>query len=191
MADEPIHTPLKYGPWTILKREVVYHDPWPKVTRDQVTRPDGLPGTYCISHMKAGVCVLALDENNNCHLTDEFHYAVGRETLECVSGGIDANEEPLATAQRELAEEIGLKAERWTDLGTVDPFTAIALSPTRLWLAEGLSATATNPDGSEIIRHVQMPLAEVVQRVWSGEITHAPSVATILKAWILKNNLKP
>ena len=191
MADEPIHTPLKYGPWTILKREVVYHDPWLKVTRDQVTRPDGLPGTYCISHMKAGVCVLALDENNNCHLTDEFHYAVGRETLECVSGGIDANEEPLATAQRELAEEIGLKAERWTDLGTVDPFTAIALSPTRLWLAEGLSATATNPDGSEIIRHVQMPLAEVVQRVWSGEITHAPSVATILKAWILKNNLKP
>jgi len=134
--------------------------------------------------------VLAMDENNVCHLTDEFHYAVGRNTLECVSGGIDSGEDPLETAQRELAEEIGLKAGKWTDLGKVDPFTAIANSPTRLWLAEDLTPTATNPDASEIIRCVKMPFIEVVQRVWSGEITHAPSVATILKAWILKNNLK-
>lgn len=191
MADDSFQTPRKYGPWTILRRDVVYHDPWLKVTRDTVTRPDGSPGTYCISHIKAGVCVLAIAENNICHLTDEFHYAVGRHTLECVSGGMDAGEEPLETAKRELAEEIGLKAEKWTDLGTVDPFTAIALSPTRLWLAEGLSATATNPDASEIIQHVQMPFTEVIQRVWSGEITHAPSVAVILKAWMLKNNFKP
>jgi len=190
MADDFFETPLKYGPWMILHRDVVYHDPWLKVTRDQVTRPDGSPGTYCISHIKAGVCVLAMDENNVCHLTDEFHYAVGRNTLECVSGGIDSGEDPLETAQRELAEEIGLKAGKWTDLGKVDPFTAIANSPTRLWLAEDLTPTATNPDASEIIRCVKMPFIEVVQRVWSGEITHAPSVATILKAWILKNNLK-
>lgn len=191
MPDDSLKTPLQYGPWTILHREVVYHDPWLKVTRDAVTRPDGTPGTYCISHIKAGVCVLAIDEENNCHLTEEFHYAVGRVTLECVSGGIDSNEEPLETAKRELAEELGLKAELWTDLGMVDPFTAIALSSTRLWLAEQLSPTATNPDASEIIRHVRMPFQEVLERAWSGEITHAPSVVTILKSWMLKNNLKP
>ena len=188
MPDEPDKFPLAYGPWTIQSRKVVYQDPWLKVTRDDVTRPDGNPGTYSLSHMKKGVCVLAIDQNGDCHLTEEFHYAVGKVTIECVSGGIDGEEDPLLTAKRELAEELGLSAEKWTDLGVVDPFTAIAFSPTRLWLAEGLNETPSNPDSSEIICHVIFPLSEVMKMVNNGLITHAPSVVTILKTWILKHS---
>lgn len=187
MAEDPLKFPLVYGPWTIHDRKIVYQDPWLKVTRDDVTRPDGQPGTYTVSHMKQGVSVLAIDENGNCHMTEEFHYAVGKTTIECVSGGIDGDESPLAAAQRELAEEIGLKAEKWTALGTVDPFTAIAFSPTRLWLAEELQSTEKNPDASEIINTVIFPLDHVLNMVNDGTITHAPSVVTILKTWILKN----
>ncbi|MBI1213721.1 MAG: NUDIX domain-containing protein [Alphaproteobacteria bacterium] len=172
----------KYGPWTILKRHEVYRDPWLKVTRDDVLRPDGNPGTYSVSCMKPGVCVLAVDSAGICHLTEEFHYAVGRVTLECVSGGIDPGEDALATARRELAEELGLKASRWTSLGVVDPFTAIAVSPTQLWLAQDLEEIASNPEPTETIRHVRMPFMEVIERVMDSEITHAPSVAAILKA---------
>jgi len=184
MNETTIETPARHGPWTILERRVVYQDPWLKVTKDDVLRPDGLPGTYSLSHMKPGVCVIAIDQDRHCHLTEEFHYAVGRVTIECVSGGIDAGEDPLVTAQRELAEELGLKAGRWTPLGVVDPFTAIAVSPTRLWLAEDLERTSANPESTEIIRHVRLPLEDVIQKVWSSEITHAPSVIAILKASI-------
>ncbi|MCY2933270.1 MAG: NUDIX hydrolase [Planctomycetota bacterium] len=189
MSDEPIRYPLKYGPWVIQERSIVYQDPWLKVTRDIVARPDGSPGSYGVSHMKPGVCVLAIDGDGICHLTEEFHYAVGRVTLECVSGGIEPGEGVFETAQRELAEELGLCAGKWTDLGMVDPFTAIALSPTSLWLAEDLSRTTANPEVSEIIRHVEIPFAEVFKKTMAAEITHAPSVALILKAWIMKTEL--
>lgn len=182
LSDPNPEFPASYGPWTILKRHEVYRDPWLRVTRDDVLRPDGTPGTYSISHMKPGVCVLAVDADGICHLTEEFHYAVGRVTLECVSGGIDPGEDALATAQRELAEELGLKASRWTSLGLVDPFTAIAVSPTQLWLAQELEEIAANPEPTETIRHVRMPLMQVIERVMNSQITHAPSVAAILKA---------
>ncbi len=182
MIDPAPDSPLEYGPWKILRRHEVYRDPWLRVTKDDVLRPDGSPGTYSVSHMKAGVCVLAVDEAGVCHLTEEFHYAVGRVTLECVSGGIDPGEDDLSTAKRELAEELGLTASVWTPLGVVDPFTAIAFSPTKLWLAEGLQEIEAAPEPTERIRHVRLPFEEVLEKVMKSEITHAPSVALILKA---------
>ncbi len=183
MKDTNPEFPAIYGPWTILQRHEVYRDPWLKVTRDDVLRPDGNPGTYSISHMKPGVCVIAVDTDGICHLTEEFHYAVGRVTLECVSGGIDPGEDALATAQRELAEELGLKANHWTSLGVVDPFTAIAVSPTQLFLAQGLAEIGASPEPTETIRHVRIRMEQVLEKVMNSEITHAPSVAAILKAF--------
>ena len=67
----------KHGPWTINSTEEIYEDPWIKLQRDLVTRPDGNPGTYSTVQLKSGVCVVALDQDGNVHLTREFHYAVG------------------------------------------------------------------------------------------------------------------
>lgn len=182
MIGQPNDPPRDHGPWRILARHVVYADPWLKVTKDDVLRPDGSPGTYSVSHIKPGVCVLAVDNDDICHLTEEFHYAVGRVTLECVSGGIDEDEDDLTTARRELAEELGLSADRWTSLGSVDPFTATAVSPTRLWLAESLHEIEASPEPTELIRHVRLPLKDVIEMVMQSQITHSPSIAAILKA---------
>lgn len=89
-----------HGPWKIRLSEQMYSDPWIQLFRDQVVRPDGLPGTYATVHIKHGVCVIALDEARNVHLTKEFHYAVGRWTIEGVSGGIEDDESPISAATR-------------------------------------------------------------------------------------------
>ena len=171
----------EHGPWKILKSEQMYSDPWIQLFRDQVERPDGKPGTYATVHLKAGVCVLAVDDLGNLHLTKEFHYAVGRVTIEGVSGGIESDESPATAATRELAEELGITAKRWTRLGTTDPFTAAVLSPVELYLAEDLSFNETNPEGTELIEHVIMSLDEAVQAVLSGVITHGPTCIGILR----------
>jgi ADP-ribose pyrophosphatase len=172
----------QHGPWTINASEEIYTDPWLSLRCDQVTRPDGQPGTYSVVSIKAGVSVLAMDADENVYLTDEFHYAIGRQSLETVSGGIDDGEISAQAALRELQEELGLKAEELIDLGTVDPFTGSLLSPTVLFLARGLSETAANPEGTELIEMVKLPFTEAVEKVMSGEITHAPSCVLILKA---------
>lgn len=176
----------KHGPWTILSSEPVYADPWVNVGRDSVIRPDGQPGTHVTVTIKPGVCVLALDDEGNVFLTDEFHYGVGQNTLEAVSGGIEPGEEPLETARRELREELGIVASEWIDLGQADPFTAVGISPTRLYLARGLAHGSPSPEGTERIRPVRLPLVEAAWAVVSSRITHAPTGVLILKAhWLL------
>ncbi|MFK7767457.1 MAG: NUDIX hydrolase [Mariniblastus sp.] len=171
-----------HGPWKIKTSADVYTDPFIQVRLDQVVRPDGKDGQHVVVGMKPGVCVLAMDEENNVYLTSEFHYGVGRYSLEAVSGGIEPGEDPDLTAERELQEEIGLVAEHWEHVGTVDPFTTIVVSPTRLYIVRGLSTAEKNPEGTEQIETVVMPLDEAVKKVNSGEITHAPTCVVILQA---------
>lgn len=186
-APRRLTLPMKlHGPWKIIDSEEVYRDPWIHVRRDNVVRPDDQKGTHCVVHMKPGVCVVALDEDGFVYLTDEFHYGIGRDSLEGVSGGIETGESALSTAQRELEEELGLKAERWTDFGSVDPFTTIVVSPTQLYLAEELAEGVRQPEGTELIRLVKMPLSEAVSQVMSGHITHGPTCTLILKIALLR-----
>ena len=86
-----IHNGTAHGPWKILNTTEVYADPWLKVRKDDVIRPDGNPGTHSVVTIKHGVCVLAY-QDDTIYLTKEFHYAVGRVTLEAVSGGREADE---------------------------------------------------------------------------------------------------
>ena len=174
----------QHGPWKIVSTREVYRDPWITVVRDEVVRPDGDPGSYCVIHIKPGVSVLAMDDDRRVYLTEEFHYAVGSETIELVSGGIDTAEDSLAAAKRELREELGIKAAEWIDLGRVDPFTANVFSPTQLYLARQLTFGVTAQEGTELIRCRSFPLQEVVQMVMEGGITHAPSCVAILKTWM-------
>ena len=171
-----------HGPWQIVDSNDIYTDPWIRVRCDDVIRPDGQPGTYSVVDLKPGVSVLAMDRHANVYLTEEFHYAVGRVTLEVVSGGIDGDEDALQTARRELQEEIGITADSWLELGVCDPFTGSIRSPTRLYLARDLSFGDADPEGTEHIGCVKMPLAEAVEKALSGEISHAPSALVILKA---------
>ena len=173
-----------HGPWKITGTKQVYQDPWLTLRRDDVIRPDGKPGTHVVVHIKPGVSVLPLDDDGCVYLTDEFHYGVGRHTLEVVSGGIDPGEDALTTARRELGEELGITAATWTPLGMVDPFTSVVVSPTHLYLAEDLTFGDQAQEGTEQIRCVKMPLTEAVARVQDGIITHAPSAVLILKAYL-------
>jgi ADP-ribose pyrophosphatase len=174
----------KFGPWTILNRNEVYRDPWMTVRMDNVLRPDGVPGTYSTVQIKPGVCVIPVAEDGTCYLTKEFHYAVGRETIEGISGGIEEGETAELAAARELQEEVGIIAGRLVPLGIVDPLTAALASPTRMFLASDLEFTNTNMESTECIERVEIPFSEVLRMVIENEITHAPSCVAILKAHV-------
>lgn len=178
--DESV-APRRHGPWRIVASSERYRDPWVQVVRDEVIRPDGLPGSYCVVTLKPGVCVVALDAEDHVHLTREFHYAVGAETIEAVSGGRDGEELPLLAAQRELREELGLVAARWEDLGRVDPFTANVYSPTQLYLAMELTQVERQLEGTELIEAYPLPFEAAIDMVMTGQITHAPTCTALLK----------
>ena len=179
--EPPLQPTYQRGPWQVLRSSVPYRDPWVHVVLDEVVRPDSRPGTYTVVHVKPGVCVLALDDEQNFHLTEEYHYGVDRVTIEGVSGGCEPGEDPQQTAQRELREELGLQAQAWYDYGIVDPFTANVVSPTRLYLARELTACPQQLEGTELIRHVRIPVVDFVHQVLNSQVTHSPTAILALK----------
>jgi ADP-ribose pyrophosphatase len=182
------HTPTPHGPWQIVLSHEIYRDDWIHLRKDDVIRPDGRPGIHSVLTIKPGVTVLAMDDSRQVYLTEEFHYAVGRVTVEAVSGGCDQGENLLDAGRRELREELGIEAADWLDLGTIDPFTTNVVSPTRLFVARALRFHDSAPEGTELIRPVKMPLADAVAMVMDGRITHAPSCVLIVKAWLRFEN---
>jgi ADP-ribose pyrophosphatase len=175
-----------HGPWKILETREVYADRYVQVELDKVIRPDEQPGQHVVVQMKPGVCVLPLDEQGWVHLTSEFHYAIGRISLEGVSGGIEPSEDPLETAKRELQEELGLVAQTWQPLVKLDPYTTIIRSPVQLYLATGLSQAEAEPEGTELIEIVSLPLQQAIELIHQGEITHAPTCVALLLAASLR-----
>ena len=170
------------GPWQIEATVHKYENEWIAVREDRVIKPDGKPGLFATVRMKSGVSVLAMNDSNQVYLTSEYRYAIERESIAVVSGGIDDGELPLVAACRELREELGIEATEWINLGQVDPFTSAIHSPASLFLARKLTMSEAKPESTEVIRGLKVDLSEAVRMVLESEISHGPSCVLILKS---------
>jgi 8-oxo-dGTP pyrophosphatase MutT (NUDIX family) len=159
----------------------VYRNPWIRVTEDKVVRPNGKDGIFGVVHMRPGSTIIALTVREEVYLVREYKYALGTVSLEAVSGGLDGEETPLEGAKREMQEELGIVAETWTDLGVLHPFTTIIDSPNHMFLAEGLTIGADNPDEGEELAVEIVPFTIALQWVMDGTIIHGASCTAILK----------
>ena len=171
----------KKGPWIVTDTTVVYKNPWIQVIEDKVVQPDKKEGIFGVVHMKSGVSVLALDENGYVYLTKQYQYALEKKSLEAINGGIDKDETKLDAAKRELQEEAGITAKEWIDFGFIDPFTSVVSSVNYMFLARNLQFVANNPEGTEQIEIIKVPLEEAIQMVMDNTITHGATTTLLLK----------
>lgn len=170
------------GPYKVLSTRNVYENPWLSVREDRVIRPGGMEGYFGIIEMKAGSSVLALTRQNEVYLLREYKYGIERNSIELMSGALEAEETPLEAARRELKEELGLEADEWVDLGVVDPFTTVVHSPNYMFMAIGVHEGERSPDEGEVIEIIKTPFSNAIEMVMRSEITHSASCVLILKA---------
>lgn len=153
------------------------------MTEHQVIRPDGKDGIFGEVRMLNGISILPMDTDDNVYLTKEFKFAVNKESVECVSGGIDDGENPEEAARRELKEELGMEVGELVYLGEVHPFTSVVGSASHIFLANAITLTGdTAWEGTEQITRITVPFAKAVEMVMNGEIFHSQSCTLILKA---------
>jgi ADP-ribose pyrophosphatase len=169
------------GPWTVKASRLMYRNDFIEVIEDDVLQPDGESGSYATVRMKAGVSVLPFDRGE-VHLIRQFRYALGRESLEVISGALEEGESPADSARRELQEESGIIAGELIELGRIDIDTSIVNSPAHHFLARNLRFVESRPEGTEEIRLEKVTLEAAVQMVMASEITQASSCSLILKA---------
>lgn len=171
------------NPWKTLSSKVMYQNPWIRVREDQVIRPDGKPGIYGVVETRIATGVIALSDAGEIYLVGQYRYPLNCYSWEIIEGGSESNEGALATAQRELIEEAGLKARDWQQLGAVVHLSNCFTSEEGyVFLARGLEEVAARPDETEVLQLRKMPFEEAVALVDSGAITDALSIIGIQRA---------
>lgn len=120
------------------------------------------------------VNVIALTPADDVVLIRQYRAGSASICLEIPGGMVDAGEDPLTAAKRELEEETGYTAETWRALGRVSPNPAIQNNRLHSYLALDARCTAdTRFDSSEVIELQTAPLSEVRNMLRDGRIDHA------------------
>ncbi|MBC6696668.1 NUDIX domain-containing protein [Hymenobacter puniceus] len=172
-----------HNPWQVLGSEVKYHNPWISVREDQVLNPGGGRGIYGVVTMKnKALGIVPVDEAGNTWLVGQYRYPLSEYSWEIPMGGGPVELDILESAQRELREETGLTARRWTNIARLHTSNSVTDEEGFVFLAEDLIPGELEPEETEDLRLWKLPLADAVQMVMDNRITDAVSVAGLLKA---------
>jgi 8-oxo-dGTP pyrophosphatase MutT (NUDIX family) len=176
------------NPWTTLSGEVKYENRWIKVTEFQVLNPSGGKGIYGKVHFKNNaIGIVALDKDLNTWLVGQYRFTLNAWSWEIPEGGGPQDESPLEAAKRELQEETGLKAKKWSQILTYHTSNSVTDEIGYAFLAEELEEGERLLEDTEADMKVwKLPLAQALQMIDEGKITDSISVMAILKVARLK-----
>ncbi len=161
---------------TRLTGETVFKGALLHVKADTVRLPNGrtAPREYIVH--PGAVAILALLPSGEVLLERQYRYPLARVFVELPAGKIDPGEDSLIAAMRELREETGYSAERWTRLTTIHPLIAYSDEAIDLYFAEGLTLAERALDEEEFIEIMSLSPAEALSWVEAGKITDAKTV---------------
>ncbi|GAB2847891.1 NUDIX hydrolase [Hymenobacter ruber] len=172
-----------HNPWHTLSSEIKYHNPWISVREDQVRNPGGGQGIYGVVTMKnKALGIVPVDAEGNTWLVGQYRYPLNEYSWEIPMGGGLVELDILESAQRELKEETGLTAARWTRIARLHTSNSVTDEEGFVYLAEDLTQGELEPEETEDLRLWKLPLAEAIRMVMDDRITDGISVAGLLKA---------
>lgn len=173
----------KIGGWKTKTSQSVYENPWIQISHDEVITPGGTDGIYGVVHFKnIAIGVLPIDAEGNTWLVKQSRYTLNQYTWEIPEGGCPQGESPLAAAQRELEEEVGLQARDWQQLMIMHLSNSVTDESCVIFVARDLFAGTQQLEATEDIEVKKLLLCEAIEMVKRGEITDSISVAALLRA---------
>lgn len=153
------------------------------VYKDTVTLPNGDAANREVIRHVGAVCVIPVTDDGKVILERQFRYPVSRIITEIPAGKLNSKDEDrLEAAKRELAEETGITADEWTDMGLYYPAPAYSDEKITMYLARGLHRGEQKLDEDEFLNVIEIPLEEMVQLVLDGRITDGKTQVAVLKA---------
>lgn len=174
---------------TPLSQEYKYKGKIVNLRVDEALLPNGGHALREVIEHPGGVCVAALTAQNELLFVRQFRYPYAEVVCELPAGKLERGEDPLLAGQRELQEETGAVAARYTFLGRLYPSPGYCGEIIYLYLAEDLTFGQTHPDEDEFLEPERMPLSDAVRAVLAGELPDAKTQVAVLKVAALRSGL--
>ena len=167
-----------------LKSETVYSGKIITLEVDEVELPDGkISYRECIRH-SGGACVL-LVKDEKVLLVKQFRYLYGKPIYEIPAGKINAGEDPMLAAARELEEEAGFKA-KLSHLLDIYPTPGYTDEIIHVYYADSYKVTSQKLDEGEFLNYCFIDLKKVVKMIEDGEIKDAKTIIAVYKYLLTK-----
>lgn len=151
---------------------------------DEVSLPDGKKSTREIVEHPGAVVILAQDEKSNIMMVKQYRKSVEQVLLELPAGTFEPAEEALTCARRELEEETGYIAQKWTKIFDFYSSPGFCNEKLILYFAQKLTRTKTNTDHDEFIEVVDVNKKDICQLIKDNQIKDAKTLVGLL--WWLK-----
>ena len=178
--------PTTANPWIPQSSKQVFENPWLTLYEDKVINPGGGISHYGkINFKNLAIGIIPLDGNNNTWLVGQYRYVPDCYSWEIPMGGGPVDTDPLESAKRELKEETGLIADDWQELMKLHTSNSVTDERGLVYIARDLTQGETDFEEAEDLLIQKIPLDEAIERVISGEITDAISIAGLLKLQFL------
>ncbi len=163
-----------------VSSETLFEGKFLRALRDTVRLPDGALATREYVKHPGAVVVVALHDDGRVVLERQYRYPVGRVMIEFPAGKLEAGEDPLLCAQREMLEETGYAAREWAHAGLMHLAIAYSDEIIHVYFARGLIAGAAELDDGEFLEVISATPAELRAGVRRGEITDAKTLSCMV-----------
>lgn len=163
--------------WKTLESNIVYENKWIRLIEDKVIRPDGSEGIYAYMDAIPGIVVIA-EDNGEIFFINEYKYPIKKYIWNLVTGGLGREEDPLMRAKSELYEEMGIKAENWTEIES---------TYNHVFLARDLVVNEEHAlgEGDEIIAEIKKISIQVIhEMIKNGEIENGLVLGALMQYFV-------
>ena len=169
----------------LLSSEVVFQGPLFRVLHDKLIEPGGKKSERDVIRHNGSVVILAIDRSKSKKdpwivMERQYRHAAKQYLWELPAGKLDAGEEALAGAQRELEEETGYRAKKWKPLVEYYGSPGFLGESMKVFQAEGLMAGDAHPEDDEEIEFRLVKLSEIVKMIEKGAIKDGKTLCSVL-----------
>jgi ADP-ribose pyrophosphatase len=169
----------------LLSSVVVYEGPLFRVRHDKLIEPGGKRSERDVIRHNGSVVILAIDRSKSKKnpwivIERQYRHAANQFLWELPAGKLEAGEDPLAGAKRELEEETGYKAKKWNPLVEYYASPGFLGESMKVFLAEGLIPGAAHPEEDEDIELRLVKLSEVLKMIEKGAILDGKTLTSVL-----------
>jgi len=165
-----------------LEQKTVYRGKLLHVQEDAVSLPDGNASRREYIVHPGAAMVVAMPDAHSVLMERQYRYPVRAHMYELPAGKIDAGEDPLATAKRELLEETGYRAAHWRHLVTTYPVVGYSNERIEIYLATELDFVGAKLDAGEFLDVFTLTIAEAVEWIRQGRIGDSKTMTGLLLA---------